>query len=501
MNLGSIAHLQYYFARTGLLDGKGGQLAKKKESELLAEKTCSITGNAVAGGRGDFSTSNSAFTSSRNSPDFGPMDMAQSPMGISPGITGQEEYFYSDDEDEDSIVMLPPTVSTYNDRPKPTPRLPTHQEYKDNLRKCLQDAARSLAEAKAAAPVCPDSPAARHLRSPSKFNEKALEEIRKERLRSESNATLLSGEGEMPEILQNQGWYEVQGVHILDVVTLAIRAARQYYTAHPNPLRLNSIKSERRIRAELLSVMEVLRRMATRNFSKGMRREEVETMEKWVSGCWDMLSEEEGIEKRELEERRTWTWLEDSQWPPSTADDEPNTSRELAFLRSLDPTTDSPLPDDLASNFDAAPVEPSPFLLQLQSGLRLVQLHNAMVAKSKRPFGAIPTFHTDVRKPYRMAENLRYWIKAAELRWEIILKVDVMGVVNGLAEGGDPNAWKNFETAIFRWARQVRVELTNDLNLDERPTTALPIKEVVKRDREVSRDRTHIVVNEPEVVG
>src|ERR1700761_3526760 len=29
MSLGSIAHLQYYFARTGLLDGKGAQLARK----------------------------------------------------------------------------------------------------------------------------------------------------------------------------------------------------------------------------------------------------------------------------------------------------------------------------------------------------------------------------------------------------------------------------------------------------------------------------------------
>ena len=28
MSLGSIAHMQYYFARTGLLDGKGAQLAK-----------------------------------------------------------------------------------------------------------------------------------------------------------------------------------------------------------------------------------------------------------------------------------------------------------------------------------------------------------------------------------------------------------------------------------------------------------------------------------------
>lgn len=493
MNLGSIAHLQYYFARTGLLDGKGGQLAKKKESELLAEKTCSIT--AVAGGRGEYTPSPSTYTSSRNSPDFGPMgDFTGSPIGMSPGIAGQEEYFYSDDEeDEGSVEMLPPTVSTYNDRPKPTPRLPTHQEYKDNLRKCLQDAARSLAEAKAAAPVCPDSPAASHLRSPSKANARAVEAAA--RMRSESNATLLMGEGEGPEN-QNQGWYEVQGVHILDVVTLAIRAARQYYTAHPNPVRLNGIKSERRIRAELLGVMEVLRRMATRNFSKGMRSQEVETMEKWASGCWDLLSEEESIEKRELEERRSWTWLEDSSWPPSSPSDPPNTARELAFLRSLDPTSESPLPDDLTSNYETDPIQPSPFLLALQSGLRLVQLHNALVAKSKRPFGSIPTFHTDTKKPYRMAENLKFWIKAAELRWEIILKVDVMGVVNGV----DGDAWRGFEEAVWRWARQVRRELTQDLMSDERPSTALPIREVVRRDREVSRDRTHIVVEKPQVV-
>ena len=492
MNLGSIAHLQYYFARTGLLDGKGGQLAKKKESELKAE-SCSITAEA---GRREFSQVGSSYPSNRNSPDFGPVgEYTTSPGGMSPGIAGQEEYFYSDDEELDDEHMLPPTVSTYNDRPKPTPRLPTHGEYKDNLRKCLQDAARSLAEAKAAAPVCPDSPAASHLRSPSKVNANAIAAAA--RMRSESNATLLTGEGEGPEN-QNQGWYEVQGVHILDVVTLAIRAARQYYTAHPNPVRLNGIKSERRIRAELLGVMEVLRRMATRNFRMGMRREEVEVMERWVGGCWDMLSEEEGIEKRELEERRSWTWLEDSAWPPSSAEDPPNMERELAFLRSLDTDLASePLPDDLKSDFDKDPVEPSPFLLALQSGLRLVQLHNAMVAKSKRPFGSIPTFHTDTKKPYRMAENLKFWIKAAELRWEIILKVDVMGVVNGV----DGEAWRGFEGAVWSWASSVRRELTQDLMSDERPSTALPIREIVRRDREVSRDRTHIVVEEPQVVG
>jgi hypothetical protein len=82
------------------------------------------------------------------------------------------------------------------------------------------------------------------------------------------------------------------------------------------------------------------------------------------------------------------------------------------------------------------------------------------VKKSKRPFGAIPTFHDDTAKPYRCADNLRFWIKAAELRWETVLKVDVMGVVNGI-EG---DAWKAFEEAIFKWAAAMRKEISMELS-------------------------------------
>ena len=38
MSLGSIAHMQYYFARTGLLDGKGAQLAKERGGEDQHER-------------------------------------------------------------------------------------------------------------------------------------------------------------------------------------------------------------------------------------------------------------------------------------------------------------------------------------------------------------------------------------------------------------------------------------------------------------------------------
>jgi hypothetical protein len=95
----------------------------------------------------------------------------------------------------------------------------------------------------------------------------------------------------------------------------------------------------------------------------------------------------------------------------------------------------------------------------MRTGLRLVKLHNAVVRKSKRPFGAIDKWHTDFAKPYRPAENLRYWIKAAELRWEVVLSVDVMAVVSG----ADRMALKGFEDAIWKWCAKVRDEISAEL--------------------------------------
>ena len=87
-------------------------------------------------------------------------------------------------------------------------------------------------------------------------------------------------------------------------------------------------------------------------------------------------------------------------------------------MKSMDPDS-ATLPgfqsiDEIASDEEL----PTEFLKDLRTGMRLVKLHNAIVKKSKRPFGAIDKWHTDFAKPYRCAENLRYWIKAAELRWE-----------------------------------------------------------------------------------
>jgi hypothetical protein len=369
------------------------------------------------------------------------VDSSYASMGSSPELhaqghggllvespTQEEDEYFSDEEDDEHPHMLPPTVSTYNHREKPIPHPPTLDELKTDLQKGLSDAAKVLEEAKQNSKSPPTSP--------SQAN----------RAGSEPLSTAFNES-------ENQGWYELQGVHILDIMTLAIRAARRYYTAHDQPARLSAIKSERRIRAELLSVMEVLKRMATRNFASGMRGEERQTMENWVDSVYDMLKQEEALEEAERKQRASWTWLNGS-WEGRGVE------REYAFMKSMDPEATS-LPDFRSVDDVTDEKLPTEFLQDLRTGLRLVTLHNAIVKKSKRPFGAIEKWHTDFGKPYRSAENLRYWIKAAELRWEVVLKVDVMGVVNGT----DRAAWKGFEDAIWKWCAKVREEIMTELRV------------------------------------
>ena len=106
---------------------------------------------------------------------------------------------------------------------------------------------------------------------------------------------------------------------------------------------------------------------------------------------------------------------------------------------------------------------PTALLRFLQSGLHLILIHNNVVRRSKRPFGQIPSYHTEFSKPYRMAENLRYWKKAAELRWEVKLVFDVTGVVNGASE----QVWRDFNTAVELWCEVVLKEVRSDWEMGE----------------------------------
>ena len=392
LSLGSIAHLQYYFARTGLLDGKGGQLAKDQGKQRAVTE-------------GSFSRIPKKYV-----------------MSEEDGL-GDEESVVDEDSslDWDDSMMLPPTVSTYSHKVQYIPPPPDSETLREDLKKALLDAEKALKDV--------ETPTSEGVDPQGNDNEE------------QPFAATMSQEARV-----SPGWHEIQGLHILDVVTLAIRAAKVYYTTHEHPKRLYSIKSERQIREELLSVMDVLKRMASRNFAGGMKHDELNVMTKWVEGIDRFIREEQAMELKEAEDRGKWQWL-DGSWSGQER------KRERSFMHSFLPDAD--LPE--WTRVEEAETLPTPFLQALRNGLTLVHLHNAVLKKSKRQFGDIKTFHTDTARPYRCAENLRYWVKAAEIRWETKLNVNVTGVVHGKAE-----AWSDFEAAILQWCSVVRQEITDE---------------------------------------
>ncbi|KAK5081446.1 hypothetical protein LTR70_005807 [Exophiala xenobiotica] len=376
MSLGSIAHLQYYFARTGLLDGRSGQMVKKKENGEYDIPTLSVR------------SSSETFDS--------PIDEEGALL------------FEAAKEDGDEI-MLPPTVSTYRNGTQYVPPPPSQQALKRELVDSLENALHAI---------------------------EASEQTQKS--------------GEPP----TQGFFELEGLQILDTTTLAIRAAKQYYTQHPNPGRLNSIKPDQELRKGLYNVLEVLKKAANRSFAGGWKEEERLTILVWVSDVGMMIDKEAKFEEKERRQRKQWQWVDDSNW---INDDR---GRTLDFLSFLLTELDTPAEETHTALQHK-------FWHTLIDGKKLIALHNAAVRRSKRQFGYVEKCHDDVNKPYRRAENIRYWLKAAELRFEIkfFQKLDVLSTVNSKPE--EAETMKDFEHVVMEWAEGVRKDLTKDWNGEE----------------------------------
>lgn len=397
LSLGSIAHLQYYFARTGLLDGKGGQLAKIKqngEHDLVVPSGVSF---------------------SRSGSDAG-SSVVESP------IEEEGALLWDAAQEDGDDVMLPPTVSTYAHRTHYVPPPPDQKTLKKDLVDALENALHALETT---------TPA-----------------------RSEENVDQEKDDEE-------QSLHELQGLHVLDTTTLAIRAARLYYTLHPNPTVLNSIKPDYQIRRDLVAVLDVLKKWASRKFAGGLREDERLSILVWVSEVGMMIDKEARNEEAERQEREGWQWMNDSLWPGRDKE------REICFLESLlkaapDKAAEHELPP--WTQIDVESDQPTSFLQALLDGRTLVRMHNLAVRRSKRHFGEIKTWHDDVAKPYRRADNLRFWLKAAEIRWEIKLSLNVMAVVN---TSKDANIWPQFEAAVLTWSTGVREEITRDWRNDE----------------------------------
>ncbi|KAJ5225822.1 hypothetical protein N7468_007047 [Penicillium chermesinum] len=375
MSLGSIAHLQYYFARTGLLDGKTGRSKEFDKKNGGNVPRVLITPNE------------------QHLDDF---VASPTEAGDSAGCDPQFE-------DEDGEVMLPPTVSTYSMKTYHVPPPPDLMTLRRDLQTALDKAEKNM-----------------------QAIDNGVEPPPREPIR-----TSLSP-GDIPETMDDDS---------------AQAAAPQT----KEEAQESSIKSEREIRKDLFHVLDALKRWAARHFASGLRPEEREIVQGWITNVRAMLGREKALEDIEAQERENWDWAR-GDWTGRER------AREESFLRSLAPSGHD-LPEWTAIEDDASPDSlPTPFLERFRDGRILVQLHNIAVKKSKRPFGKIETYHQDIAKPYRQAENLRFWIKAAELRWELRFQVDVMGVV----QGGSTEAWRQFDAALLSWCSTVRQELVRD---------------------------------------
>ncbi|KAJ5899465.1 hypothetical protein N7495_004209 [Penicillium taxi] len=400
MSLGSIAHLQYYFARTGVLDGKTGRSREYKKKSRNNVPRLLITPNE--GQTDDLSAS--------------PTDMTDDDPGF---------------EDEDGEVMLPPTVSTYSIKTHHIPPPPDLLTLRRDLETALARAERVIEQVWKGEELTLREPTRMSL-SPDDVPE--------------------TPEADPSRVPTPQNKEEAQGMCVLDDMTMAIRSAKIYYFAHEHPDRLASIKTEKELRQELFNVLEVLKRWAARHFVCGLRPDDREVMNGWIAGVRKMISKEMALEALDAKERENWDWA-NGDWRGRER------AREESFLRSLMPGGNT-LPTWEAIAEDAAEsLEPLPtFMERFRDGRILVQLHNIAIKKSKRQFGEITTYHEDIAKPYRQAENLRFWAKAAELRWELRFQVDVMGVV----QGNSKVVWEQFDAALLSWCKIVREELVRD---------------------------------------
>ncbi|CUS08003.1 unnamed protein product [Tuber aestivum] len=408
MALGSIAHLQYFFAKTGLLDGKGAGLQTKKSSNNLTVDTSAAQGISQ----------DSTYSSLRSSPEpFMPMEadfFSESPSEL-------------DDFPFDESVMLPPTTSTYNPQTKHVPPTPNPQVLREQLRGALAVTKSAWLQSFA----IPGGPA------------------RKEKVEGEEDLAPLP-----------PGLSELHGNELVELATSAIRAAKAYY--YTTDKSLLSTRDDKSLREGFLTILDVLKRLAQRKFDGGVKPEERDAIVRWIESVeLSLLAEENAIADMRKEGRE---WLEGS-WEGremtfSIPKPEPNMLIKLLadrchlFLNYFDPSPD-PLPPPIPTG-PATPL-PTPFLLSLRSGLRLILIHNAVIRRSKRPFGQIQNYHKEFSKPYRSAENLRFWKKAAEIRWELRLKFDVTGVVNGTEDG-----WRDFQRDIGYWCEKVLEEIRAD---------------------------------------
>lgn len=377
-------------------------------------------------GTGSGSNSGSSSPTGLTSPGFLTVDFSSlhdpytplSPL-LSPTGNGDDDFYttspiddYISDEDiDDPMMKLPPTTSTYKQRRHSSPPQPDPELLRGQLREALAITKRAWE----ASPLLDGEVA-----SPS--------------------------DEDLPAAVAN-----LQGAELIELATSAIRAAKAYY--YTTDIASAAGKNDRAIRDDFISVLDSLKKMGqSRPFDGRVTLSEKNSVVAWITSVEAILTSEEAQIAEMRKQSADWA---NQDWKGKEME------RNWKLLSYFDPeglgSIPAPASMDINAPLDAA--NPDPFLNALKDGLKLIQIHNALVRRSKRPFGRIPRFHTDFSKPYRPAENLRYWRKAAEIRWEVKVGEwgDVFEVVNGTQEG-----WEGLRRDVNAWCEKVLSEVRRE---------------------------------------
>jgi len=95
------------------------------------------------------------------------------------------------------------------------------------------------------------------------------------------------------------------------------------------------------------------------------------------------------------------------------------------------------------------------FLDMIRTGTKLCLIHNSLAHFSLRPFGLITRYHNDTSVQYRVTDNLRYFAKAAQIRWDLQLEWDVEEIWRASAKGDEM-----LKRELGKWCATVINELS-----------------------------------------
>ena len=232
-------------------------------------------------------------------------------------------------------------------------------------------------------------------------------------------------------------------MEVVESATLTIRLAQRYRAQ----IRHEDWEDEKKLRRDAFEVLSILRGIAERA-GRDVGEEEKLVVRKWCKDVRARIERDDEVRRQMWERAVSWMdgeW-EGKEWgnPRPTLTIILTLERYHLLLSQFD-TSEPPLP---------APTTDS-FLHTLRTGTKLCIIHNAITHFSLRPFGLITRFHTDTSVRYRVTDNLRYFAKAAQIRWDIQLDWDVEEIWHATPLGDEM-----LQRELGKWCEFIINEMT-----------------------------------------